>query len=61
MEITSKPTKEDIRNWLIRRCSSDSPPERDRIREELGWQLRERRTSEKRSDHLGVVANQVTK
>jgi hypothetical protein len=46
MHTHAKPTKEDVRDWLKRRRSSTTPPDRDRIREELGWKLMEQpRTS----------------
>jgi hypothetical protein len=39
MSAFSKPSKQDVREWLQRRQSSGTPPDRDRIREELGWKL----------------------
>jgi hypothetical protein len=42
MQIFSKPTKEDVRDWLKRRQSSEMPPDRNRIRQELGWKLVEK-------------------
>jgi hypothetical protein len=39
MKTLSKPSKQDVREWLQRRQSSNTPPDRDRIREELGWKL----------------------
>jgi hypothetical protein len=39
MNTLTKPSKQDVREWLQRRQSSNTPPDRDRIRQELGWKL----------------------
>jgi hypothetical protein len=49
MQNFSKPTKEDVRDWLKRRQSSDAPPDRNRIRQELGWKLVEKPRGSSRS------------
>jgi hypothetical protein len=45
MQTLGKPTKEDVRDWLKRRLMSETPPDRERIRQELGWKLVDQRRS----------------
>lgn len=42
MDVVVKPSKERVRQWLLRRrTESQAPPDCEQIRRELGWCLAE--------------------
>lgn len=39
----NRPTKQQVRDWLMRRhCNPEPPPKMEEIRRELGWKLVEK-------------------
>ncbi len=50
MDITAKPTKEQVREFMARRVAAHTPPpSRDEIRRQLGWNL----IADERNDQAG--------
>ena len=40
MKTITKPSKEEVRTWMMRRVASHEPlPDREAIRRQLGWKL----------------------